>query len=87
MSPKTKARKLREKILTENYKSQRDALYFQALEENAVNNFAKNGNHIEVFNTENPHIDVMLETLSNQSGKSRFREGFKQNKSKRKKKN
>ena len=86
--PRTKEQLLREKVLYEKYKSERDDIYFQVLEECAVNNYSARGQHIEVFNTENPHIDVMLEVLDSQHSKNdgRLKEGFKYKKPKKSKK-
>ena len=75
--PRSKEKILREKVLYEKYKVERDQLYFKVLEECAVNNFSKRGNHTEVFNTENPHVDVMLEVLGSQNQHERLKEGFK----------
>ena len=74
--PRTKEQKLKEKILYEKYKAEKDDIYFKALKECAVNNYSARGRHIEVFNTENPHIDVMLEVLNSQHQEERLKEGF-----------
>lgn len=87
--PKSKERKLREKVLVESYREVRDAIYFDALKECAVNNFSGRGVHTQVFNTQNPHIDVMLEVLADQGEKNhgRLKESFKYNKARKRKKN
>ena len=75
--PRTKERILREKILCEKYKNERDRIYFDALQECAVNNYSSRGFHKEIFNTENSHMDVMLEVLDSQHKTERIKEGFK----------
>ena len=81
--PRSKERILKEKVFCEKYKVERDQLYFKILEECAVNNYSARGLHKEVFNTENPHIDVMLEVLNGQKEHERLKEGFKYKKYRR----
>ena len=69
----------------------RFSIIFSAISINCgVNNFTRRSEHIEVFNTENNHIDIMLEVLSSQNKSQRLNESFSmkelQNKGKRKKK-
>ena len=88
--PLEESQKLREAKLKESYFSQNKELYFESLKNCGVNNFTRRSEHIEVFNTENNHIDIMLEVLSSQSKSQRLNESFSmkelQNKGKRKKK-
>lgn len=84
--PRTKDQILREKILFEKYKQERNEIYFRVLEECAVNNFSARGHHTEVFNTDNPHIDIMLEVLNSQHKEERLKEGFKYKKPRTRKK-
>ena len=84
--PRTKDQILREKVLFEKYKQERNEIYFKVLEECAVNNFSARGHHTEVFNTENPHIDVMLEVLDSQHKEERLKEGFRYKKPRTRKK-
>ena len=87
--PLDESQKLREAKLRESYFSQEKELYFESLRDCGVNNFTRRSEHIEVFNTENSHIDVMLEVLSSQNKSQRLNESFTmkkaQNKGKRKK--
>ena len=88
--PLEESQRLREAKLKESYFSQNKELYFESLKNCGVNNFTRRSEHIEVFNTENSHIDIMLEVLSSQSKSQRLNESFSmkelQNKGKRKKK-
>ena len=78
--------KLREKILTSNYENLKEELYFRVLKENAINNFVRNGYHVQVFEQPSSSMDLMLETLSSESKleNSRLQEGLKHQKTKKK---
>lgn len=78
--------KLREKILTSNYENLKEELYFRVLKENAINNFVRNGHHVQVFEQPSSSMDLMLETLSSESKleNSRLQEGLKHQKTKKK---
>lgn len=81
-SQKTKEQRLREQRLVRKYKLQRDEIYFTALKECAVNDFAKRGKHTLVCNTISSHLEPMLETLGSQNSKgdtSRFTESITKN--------
>ena len=49
-----------------------------------MTNFTILAAHIEVFNTENSHIDVMLEVLSSQNKSQKLNESFTMKKSQNK---
>lgn len=60
--------RLREKKLVENYNNVRGDIYFQVLKENAVNNFVRGNQHIEVFNQVPGCLDLMLKTFEAERG-------------------
>ena len=82
--PLDESQKLREARLKESYFSQEKELYFESLRNCGVNNFTRHSEHIEVFNTENSHIDVMLEVLSSQNKSQKLNESFTMKKSQNK---
>ena len=82
--PLEESQKLREARLKESYFSQEKELYFESLRNCGVNNFTRRSEHIEVFNTENSHIDVMLEVLSSQNKSQKLNESFTMKKSQNK---
>ena len=82
--PLDESQKLREARLKESYFSQEKELYFESLRDCGVNNFTRRSEHIEVFNTENSHIDVMLEVLSSQNKSQKLNESFTMKKSQNK---
>ena len=82
--PLDESQKLREARLKESYFSQEKELYFESLRNCGVNNFTRRSEHIEVFNTENSHIDVMLEVLSSQNKSQKLNESFTMKKSQNK---
>ena len=73
----------REAALVKSYQEKKNSIYFDALKECAVNNFAKNGMHTLVCNTVSTHIEPMLEALETQNkpeNGERFKEGLSENK-------
>lgn len=76
-------KRLREKQLTEAYNQVKSEIYFQALKENAVNNFIRRQQHVQVFNQVPGYLDLMLETFekerSRKSSQKRMRENLKKN--------
>ena len=76
-SRKTDQQRLREKRLCENYKEQKDKIYFKILQENAISSFTRNNQHVEVCDQINESIDIMLETLDTQRDPDRLREYLK----------
>lgn len=81
-SIKSHKARLREERLVRKYKENRNRIYFDALKECAVSNFARNGKHTVVCNMISTHIEPMLETLNSQHKKEdeRFREDLSENK-------
>lgn len=75
-SKKDKRNRLREKVLTESYKSKKDTLYFEALKNSAVSGFVRHGKHVQVFESIPSSIDLMLKTLSKESTKTHLRENI-----------
>lgn len=74
--------RLREKKLVENYNDAKGEIYFQVLKENAVNNFVRGNQHIEVFNQVPGCLDLMLRTFEAERGGSssdRLRETLNKN--------
>ena len=84
--PRSEEQKLREAKLKESYFKNRGDIYFEALKECGVNNFTGRNEHIEVFNTNNSRIDVMLEVLNRQHTSERLHESFNLPKKKSRKK-
>lgn len=73
----------REAELVKSYQEKKNSIYFDALKECAVNNFAKNGMHTLVCNTVSTHMEPMLEALETQNkpeNGERFKEGLSENK-------
>lgn len=66
----TESQRLREKELCDRYKSVKYKVYFESLKENAVNNFTRYNEHVEVFNQVDRTQSLMLETLSKNNKKS-----------------
>lgn len=84
--PRTEEQKLKEARLRETYFKNRGNIYFEALKYCGVNNFTGRNEHIEVFNTNNSRIDLMLEVLNKQHTNERLHESFELPKKKKRKK-
>lgn len=74
------AKRLREMKFREKYFSKKGDIYFESLKCCAVNDFNRGSNHVHVCNIVNPQIELMLETLSEENGRKRFKESFYYNK-------
>ena len=72
--------RLRERHLLDSYKGVRDQVYFDVLRENAVNNFVRHGQHVQVFNQVPGCLDLMLETFEKErkTTDTRLRESLNQ---------
>ncbi len=70
----TESQRLRERKMVDLYREERGNIYFESLKSSAVNNFVRNGSHVEVFNTTDNHTDVMLDVLNSQHARTRLKE-------------
>lgn len=62
--------RLRERILKENFTNKREKIYFDVLQETAINGFVRNDHHVQVFNTLTACNSLYLETLEKEVGGS-----------------
>lgn len=73
-SNKKRSSRLREARAAAAYKGIRESLYFESLRNYAINNFVREGYHVQVFSTIPDANSLMLETLSKNNGTTRLKE-------------
>lgn len=73
-SRKKCSNRLREARAITAYKGIKESLYFESLKNYAVNNFVREGYHVQVFSTIPDTNSLMLETLSKNNGTTRLKE-------------
>lgn len=73
-SNKKHSSRLREARAAAAYKGIRESLYFESLRNYAINNFVREGYHVQVFSTIPDVNSLMLETLSKNNGTTRLKE-------------
>lgn len=73
-SNKKHSSRLREARAAAAYKGIRESLYFESLRNYAINNFVREGYHVQVFSTIPDANSLMLETLSKNNGTTRLKE-------------